>query len=208
MADIADQQQALKDTTQAENDKVQQLLDRHAQKLMDPDGRYVRALLPHIQGLGYDLVKIQRHAPQGNKGPLLQILAEPQDRSKRMGVEDCRNLSKTLSAILDVEDLFSGPFTLEVSSPGIDRPLTRYNDFKRFAGFEAKITIDPPAENGQKRFAGRIEKCLTDEDDGATPQIEITTDDGEEIVFDYERIAKAHLVFSDELMTATKDKIL
>jgi ribosome maturation factor RimP len=173
---------------------------------MDPDGRYARVLLPHIDGLGYDLVQIKLHSSQGKRGPLLQILAEPKEH-RRMGVEDCRTLSKTLSAILDVEDMFKGAFTLEVSSPGIDRPLTRLSDFERFKGFDAKITIDPAAENGQKRFSGHLEGVIENED-GAQTVVSLQSDDGESLSFDYQRIAQAKLVYSDELMTASKDKVL
>lgn len=181
--------------------------ERHALKLMDPDGRYARVLLPHIEGLGFHLVKIQLHSTQGRRGPLLQILAEPQDRSRRMGVEDCKSLSKTLSAILDVEDMFSGAFTLEVSSPGVDRPLTRLEDFERFKGFDAKIMIDPAAENGQKRFSGRV-NGLTEDDDGERSVILFETDEGEKLAFDYQRIAQARLVYSKALMEASKEKVL
>jgi len=189
------------------NTAEQDRFTRHAYRLMDADGRYVRTLWPHIDGLGYSLIKIKRHAPQGYKGPLLQILAEPKDRTRRMGVEDCRTLSRTLSAILDVEELFSGPFTLEVSSGGIDRPLTYLQDFERFAGFEAKITIDPPADNGQKRFAGHIIGLEKDED-GQASIIGFKTDEDEELAFDYERIAQAKLVYSEALMAAAKEKVL
>jgi ribosome maturation factor RimP len=181
---------------------------RHAIKLMDPDGRFARILLSHIDGLGFDLVKIQIHSTQGSRGPLLQILAEPKDRTKRMGVEDCRSLSKTLSAILDVEDVLSGRFVLEVSSPGIDRPLTKFNDFERFTGFNAKITIDPPADNGQKRFSGTISECEIDPDDSLNGQITLITDEEEELTFDFGRISKAGLVYSDALMEASKERIL
>lgn len=180
---------------------------RHAIRLMDPDGRFARILLPHIEGLGFQLIKIQLHSSQGTRGPLLQILAEPQEQ-RRMGVEDCRTLSKTLSAILDVEDMFKGAFTLEVSSPGIERPLTYVSDFERFKGFDAKIMIDPPAENGQKRFSGHLEGLLEVEDDQKEEIIAFTSDDGEALSFDYTRIAQAKLVYSEELMKISKETVL
>lgn len=204
MSETANAQNEVKETRiQLEEDESAK---RHALRMMDPDGRYARVLLPHIDGLGYELVQIKLHSSQGKRGPLLQILAEPKEH-RRMGVEDCRTLSKTLSAILDVEDLFKGAFTLEVSSPGIDRPLTRLSDFERFKGFNAKITIDPAAENGQKRFSGFLEGVIENED-GEKNVISFINDDGEKLSFDYQRISQARLVYSDELMTIAKEKIL
>ncbi|GEM_PF-843985 len=173
-------------------------------RLIDPDGRFAPILGPHIDALGYILVKVELAQPKGYQGPVLQIYAEPKQK-RRMGVEDCRMLSKTLSAILDVEDPFSTAYTLEISSPGIDRALTRLSDFQRFKGFKAKMSIDPPAENGQKRFTGLL--CGT-ENDGVVMLTEDGNGEEYEVTIDLDRITKAQLVFTKELQDATKDVIL
>ena len=93
--------------------------------------RVTAAIGPAIEGLGYDLVRVQM---QGGRQPVLQIMAERRD-GKGMTVEDCAAISRDVSAILDVADPIVGAYSLEVSSPGIDRPLVREADYVRFAGF-------------------------------------------------------------------------
>ena len=83
----------------------------------------------------------------------LQVMAEPVDRTHRMTVDDCAAISHAISAVLDVADPIPGAYALEVSSPGIDRPLARREDFSRFAGFEVKLESEEPVE-GQRRFRG------------------------------------------------------
>ena len=78
-------------------------------------------------------------------------------KTKRLGVDDCAKLSRAIAATLDVEDPISGKYNLEVSSPGIDRPLINEQDFMNYSGFEAKIETDTPAENGQRRFRGVLQ---------------------------------------------------
>ena len=106
---------------------------------------------PALEGLGYDLVRVRF----GGADPVLQIMLERQDRSG-MTVDHCAEASRTLSALLDVEDPLRQAYSLEVSSPGIDRPLTRSGDFERFAGFEARIELEDGMA-GQRRFRGRLE---------------------------------------------------
>ena len=93
---------------------------------------------------------------------MLQIMAERPEGG--IEVEDCARISRAVSAVLDVEDPISGEYTLEVSSPGIDRPLTRLKDFERWAGYEAKLETDradrrPPALQGRARRASRTARC-------------------------------------------------
>lgn len=174
-------------------------------RLIDPDGRFAAILMPHVDALGYLLVKVEMgQIPGPRGGPVLQIFAEPKQK-RRMGVEDCRTLSRTLSAILDVEDPISGAYMLEVSSPGIERALTRLSDFERFKGFKAKMTIDPPADNGQKRFSGTLQGL-------EERSVVMTVDDGAgdecDIVVDLDRITRAQLVYTKELQDAAKDTVL
>ena len=108
-------------------------------------------IAPALSEMGFSLVRIHL---SGGARPVLQIMAERSDESG-MTVDDCAAISHTVSAILDVEDPISGTYTLEVSSPGIDRPLVRRRDFERFAGFEAKIETHG-AIDGRRRFRGRL----------------------------------------------------
>lgn len=106
---------------------------------------------PSLSDMGYNLVQI-RFLENGRH--TLQIMAERVD-SKSMTVDDCADISRTVSTLLDVEDPIKGTYTLEVSSPGIDRPLVKIEDFERYNGFDAKLETKLPI-NGQKRFKGRL----------------------------------------------------
>lgn len=105
---------------------------------------------PTLAGLGYRLVRVK---VSGRDGMTLQIMAERSDGS--FTIEDCAAASRTLSPVLDVEDPIPGGYRLEMSSPGIDRPLVRASDFERAAGHEAKVEMEIPVE-GRKRFRGEI----------------------------------------------------
>ena len=127
---------------------------------------------PSVEAAGFDLVRVQM---LGGDKQTLQVMAERKDR-KPVTVDDCAAISRMVSALLDVEDPVSGAYTLEVSSPGIDRPLVRLGDYDRFAGFEAKIEMACPM-SGRRRFQGRLEgtkdeTVLISIDDGADTSIE------------------------------------
>lgn len=109
--------------------------------------------------MGFELVQVRM---VGGGRRTLQVMAEPLDRNRRMNVDDCAEISHAISAVLDVADPIPGPYALEVSSPGIDRPLVRREDFVRFAGLEAKLECDP-AVDGRKRFRGIIRGLEQDE---------------------------------------------
>ena len=113
-----------------------------------------------------------------------------------MGVDDCARLSRELSAILDVEDPISEEYLLEVSSPGVDRPLTRAKDFERWMGFDAKIELKEQLE-GRRRFRGKLETF-----DGNN--ISILTDDEGMVEINIDDIAKAKLLLTDELLDAVQ----
>jgi len=157
---------------------------------VDATDRIERLIAPTLDGMGYDLVRVALIGSVGRQ--TLQIMAERRDRAG-MTVEDCADISRAVSALLDVEDPISSSYTLEVSSPGIDRPLTRLDDFSRFAGFEAKVELSAPVE-GRKRFRGRIKGV-------AGERVLIETEDGEADV-PFGRIQKAKLVLTDELLAA------
>ena len=146
-----------------------------------------------LAGLGLRLVRVKLTAGQGTQ--IVQIMAERPDGT--MSVEDCEEASKAISPALDVEDPVPGEYNLEVSSPGIDRPLVRAGDFERWAGHEAKIELRVPLE-GRKRFRGLIRGI----EDGAA-LIELPDgDDGEEILASLalDDIGEARLVLTDDLI--------
>lgn len=106
---------------------------------------------PSIEGLGFRLVRVKVTA---QNGCTVQIMAERPDGA--MGVDECEAVSRAISPILDVEDPIAGEYNLEISSPGIDRPLVRAGDFTRWAGHDAKIEM-AVAYNGRKRYRGIVE---------------------------------------------------
>ena len=106
-----------------------------------------------IEELGFSLVRVQYFGRQVGRNQL-QIMAEPKG-GRDMTVEDCQMISRHVSALLDVEDPIASAYVLEVSSPGIDRPLTRLTDYDRFQGELAKITLRL-MQDGRRRFNGRL----------------------------------------------------
>ncbi len=160
---------------------------------MDLIQRITDLIEPTVQDLGYDLVRVQI---SGDKRMQLQIMAE-RSNGTGMGIDDCATLSRSISALLDVEDPIQGAFTLEVSSPGIDRPLVRLEDFERFEGFEARIETSMPLD-GRRRFKGLL-GGVRDE------TVMIATEDGE-VVIPFNDIARAKLILTDALINAAADK--
>ncbi len=148
---------------------------------------------PVIEDLGYDLVCVKIIGEGGSQN--IQVMAE-NPKTKRLGIDDCTKISKALSAIMDVEDPINGAYRLEISSPGIDRPLVRLEDFNTYKNLEVKIETSVPAENGQKRFRGTL-KGIQNED-----QIALATDQGD-ITIPFASLSKAKLVLTDELIKAT-----
>ena len=113
-----------------------------------------RIIEPALQDLGFRLVRTLFSGGMKTGRNQLQIMAEPiSDRD--MTVEDCEKISRHVATLLDVDDPISSAYVLEVSSPGIDRPLTRIEDFERFSGGLAKITLRQTLD-GRRRFAGRL----------------------------------------------------
>ncbi|MBQ8347724.1 MAG: ribosome maturation factor RimP [Alphaproteobacteria bacterium] len=147
-------------------------------------------IVPVCEDMGYDLVRLQLQG--GNSRKVLQIMAERKDR-RAMTVDDCADLSRAISPVLDEHDPIEDNYTLEVSSPGIDRPLVKLDDFDRFKGFEAKIECQILI-NGRKRFSGRLQGI-----DGSDVVI---TFDGADVRIPFDQIAKAKLILTDELLAA------
>ena len=106
---------------------------------------------PSLRAMGYRLVRV---VLTSGRSARLQVMAERGDEAP-MTVEDCAEISHSVSALLDIADPIGGAYTLEISSPGIDRPLVRKEDYDRFAGREARIELSRPIA-GQKRFRGRL----------------------------------------------------
>ncbi len=141
---------------------------------------------PTVVGMGFEVVRVSM-----SKGGTLQIMIEPSD-GRPMDVEDCATLSRALSAVLDVEDPIPGAYTLEVSSPGIDRPLTREKDYVRWAGHLARLETTQPIE-GRRRFKG----TLLGLENGA---VRIRLDDGKETDVPLSQINRAKLELTDALL--------
>lgn len=158
------------------------------------EDRIGRMVEDSLQSLGYELVRVQLSGSPGKR--TLQIMAERADRAA-MTVEDCAEISRLTSALLDVEDPIEGAYTLEVSSPGIDRPLTRAEHFARYAGFEARVEMAIALE-GRKRFRGTIQGV----ENGA---VVLTLDKSDEAVrLPVDGIARAKLVMTDALLEAAR----
>ena len=150
----------------------------------------VRALIaPSLADIGYEVVRVKTI---GAEPVTLQIMAERLDEDT-MTVEDCASISRTVSAIFDVEDPIIGAYTLEVSSPGLDRPLVRKKDFERYSGLEAKIELHQ-ALNGKRRYSGMLAGYA----DGV---VTIVTENGATNL-PFEEIDKAKLIITDDLLAA------
>ncbi len=145
-------------------------------------------IAPTAAAEGFDVVRVRL---TGSKAKTLQVMAERPDGS--MTAEDCAALSRALSPILDAADPIEGEYVLEVSSPGVDRPLTRLKDFDAWAGHRAKIELDRMIE-GRKRFSGVLA--------GAEEDNVLLDMDGEEetALIPFGWIATAKLELTDELI--------
>jgi ribosome maturation factor RimP len=155
------------------------------------NGKIEALIAPSLEAMGYRVVRV---AVTGGRRATLQIMAERVD-DKAMTVEDCADISRTASALLDVADPIATAYTLEVSSPGIDRPLVRREDFARFAGFEAKIELTSPVD-GRRRFRGKL---LGVEGDDVRVLV-----DAAPVALPLATVVRAKLVLTDELLAASQ----
>lgn len=155
------------------------------------EARIAAAILPTLGQLGYELVRVQ---VSGKERPVVQIMADRADQAQ-FRVEDCEAISHSVGAVLDVEDPIKGEWMLEVSSAGIDRPLTRAKDWNRFAGHLATVELMVP-QDGRKRFRGIAL--------GADAEVaRLRLEDGTQLDLPRGNIRRAKLVLTDELIAAT-----
>lgn len=157
---------------------------------MDQTAEIEHLITPSIEAAGYDVVRVQF---MGGDRHTLQIMAERKDR-RPVTVDDCADISRLVSAILDVEDPVSDAYVLEVSSPGIDRPLVRIEDYARFAGFEAKVETNRPVD-GRRRFRGRLK--------GVAAGNILMLQDNRDAEIPFAEIRRGVLVLTDDLIAAS-----
>jgi ribosome maturation factor RimP len=156
--------------------------------------RVVKLVEPVLDGMGFRLVRVKM------SGSTLQIMAERPDGS--FTIDDCEQASRAISPVLDVEDVISSRYFLEMSSPGIDRPLVRAQDFERWAGHEAKIEMAVP-QAGRKRFRGILEgyadgevRLFIDNPEGGAEKLLVGVP--------FADIGEAKLILTDALIEAAK----
>ena len=153
--------------------------------------RVARVTVPVLADLGLRLVRVKL----GGSPPVLQIMAERPDGT--MPIEDCEAASKALSPVLDLEDPISGEYRLEISSPGIDRPLVRRSDYLRATGFELRAELDVPVA-GRKRFRGVLLEVAAEHI--VLKRTDAKRDEPETVDLPFTAIAEARLVLTDALI--------
>ena len=162
------------------------LTSRNSALVTDLLRRIEDIVAPTIVGMGFEVVRVHL-----SRGGTLQVMIEPAD-GRPMDVEDCANVSRALSAVLDVEDPITSAYTLEVSSPGIDRPLTRAKDYVRWTGHMARLETTEPVE-GRRRFKG----TLLGLEDGI---VKLRLESGEETGVPLSAVSRAKLEMTDALI--------
>ena len=147
---------------------------------------------PEVKNLGYELVRVAMIG--GTSDPTLQVMAERPD-TRQLDLTDCERISRRLDEVLDLCDPIEGSYRLEVSSPGIDRPLTRLKDYQDWAGHEARLTLREASE-GRKQFSGTLE--------GVDQQnVKLTDKSGQQRTLPFSEISSAKLLLTDKLINAT-----
>ena len=163
------------------------------------EGRIAAAITPALGGMGYELVRV---LVLGRERPTVQVMADRADGSL-INVEDCERITHAVGAVLDVDDPLPGAWTLEVSSAGIDRPLTRLKDWARFAGHLARVEMMAPVD-GRRRFTGTIlgaDAGPGGGEGGAVARLRL--EDGAEVVVVLADLRRAKLMLTDALIAAT-----
>ena len=155
------------------------------------DARLATMVMPTLVDMGFELVRV---AVLGRERPTVQIMADRAD-GHLITIEDCEAISRAVGAVLDVSDPIPGNWTLEVSSAGIDRPLTRVKDWVRFIGHRVRVEMNIPVE-GRKRANGII---LGADDQAA----QLRLDEGGDIALPFADMRRAKLTLTDELIAAT-----
>ena len=152
---------------------------------------------PEVNALGYELVRVAFLG--GTSDPTLQVMAEKPD-TRQLDLGDCERISRRLSEVFDEleaegRDPIESSYRLEVSSPGIDRPLTRANDYRDWAGHEARIALQEPID-GRKQYSGTIRGLEGD-------VVQLEGKDGKDYAVPLASIANAKLLLTDKLIKAT-----
>jgi ribosome maturation factor RimP len=155
------------------------------------EAKLTAIVAPRLETMGFELVRV---VVLGRERPTVQIMADRADGSL-IAIEDCEQISHYLSTVFDVEDPIPGAWNLEVSSAGIDRPLTRAKDWNRFAGHLARVEMTFPVD-GRKRFSGIV--LGADDKSG-----KLRLDDGSEVELPLRDIRRAKLVLTDALIAFT-----
>jgi ribosome maturation factor RimP len=153
--------------------------------------RIAQAIEPSLEAMGYRLVRV---VVTSGRRPTLQVMAERVD-DRPMTVEDCAQISHSVSALLDVADPIADAYMLEISSPGIDRPLVRPEDYDRFSGFEARVEVARSID-GRKRFRGRLLGTSAGE-------VRLAAETGE-VRLPLADVVRAKLVLTDDLINAAR----
>ena len=151
-----------------------------------------RDIEPEIKSLGFELVRVAMIG--GASDPTLQVMAERPDTGQ-LDLADCEVISRRLSDWLDSNDPIEGSYRLEVSSPGIDRPLTRLKDYSDWAGYEARISLKEP-RGDRKQYSGTLEGVDGD-------KVRLTDKSGVDHVLPFSDISSAKLLLTDKLINAT-----
>ena len=155
-------------------------------------GGLERIIEPEVESLGYALVRVCMIG--GKSDPTLQVMAERPD-TRQLDLSDCERISRRLSEVLDLCDPIEGSYRLEVSSPGIDRPLTRPRDYDDWRGHEARVTLAEPSA-GRKQYSGTLEGTEGE-------AVRLRGKDGQIHALPISAIASAKLLLTDKLITAT-----
>ena len=158
---------------------------------MDRIRQVTELIEPTLRDMGLELVRV---LVSGGQRPTLQIMVERGDQAPTT-LDACAEVSHAVSALLDVADPLPGAYRLEVTSPGLDRPLVRRADYERFAGHEARLETELPIE-GRRRFRGRLLGLAGD-------QVRLALPEGE-MSIPFDAIKKAKLVLTDELLAAAQ----
>lgn len=157
------------------------------------EDRILKAIEPEATSMGIEIVRIRM---MGGRTPTLQIMIEKSEGGT--DVEDCADFSRAISPLLDVHDFVDAKYHLEISTPGIDRPLTRAKDFATWIGHLAKVELQIPLD-GRRRFQGEI----TGEENGV---VTLLLEDETELEANVSEMSKASLVLTEELISAAQAK--
>jgi ribosome maturation factor RimP len=153
--------------------------------------RITALIEPTLHDMGFELVRVLM---SGGQQPTLQVMVERLDQAP-VTLDHCAEVSRALSAVLDVADPLPGAYRLELTSPGLERPLVRLADYERFAGLEARLETELPIA-GRRRFRGRLLGLAGDHIRLALPEGEMSVP--------FDAIKKAKLVLTDELLAAAR----